>query len=86
MRQSYLVYCECGTPLLREVRWHLPAKEWANAYESGNPNATIKMERIYQHYRWHLELLRESGTYDVPENERIECCSACARVLETKGE
>lgn len=84
MRQSYLIFCQRGTPLLREVRWHMSADAWTRAYESGNPNATIKLEKLYQHHRWRPQLLREAGVYDVVENEGIECCPACERVLEIK--
>lgn len=84
MRQSHLVYCECGTPLLREVHWLITADAWVKAYESNNLNATIELETLYSHYRWHPQLLRESGAYEVLEDEAIEYCPACERVLETK--
>lgn len=83
MRKAYLVYCECGTPLLRETRYHMTADAWAKAYESGDPNAKIKLKQFYQYHRWHPSLIFPDGSYDVEEASITEC-PACHIPLSEK--
>lgn len=75
-----LVYCMCGTPLLRETRYHLTAEAWARAYESGDPHAMIQLEAHHRYHVWFPHLLRPDGTYETVA-ETIETCPACQRLL-----
>lgn len=93
MSLAELTYCECGTPLLRKIGYHIPPSFWKRYLGSFlEPDMPLveedpfQPEPFYRFYRWRVEALflrgtREEGWYAVDTEDIIEHCPACGELL-----